>query len=85
MPPSVSPKLSDLINNLLQPLPVKRYTLEDVWSHPWVTGIESPFDEYQIPEYVNHFLQAKNKYEDLDQELVDKLYEVSKLLKNHIL
>ena len=56
MPPTVSPKLSDLINNLLQPLPVKRYTLEDVWSHPWITGIENPFDEYQIPEYVNHFL-----------------------------
>jgi hypothetical protein len=42
---------------------MKRYTLEEVWSHPWVTGAQDP---YQIPEYVRHFLAAKNVYEVID-------------------
>jgi serine/threonine protein kinase len=46
MPSNLSAKLADLINNLLQPLPVKRYTLEEVWNHPWVTGISNPCDDY---------------------------------------
>jgi serine/threonine protein kinase len=38
MPVELSTELKDLINNLLQPLPMKRYGLEDIWKHPWVTG-----------------------------------------------
>ena len=55
MPANLSPKLADLINNMLQPLPIKRFTLNEIWQHPWVTGICNPYDEYQIPDYVKHF------------------------------
>jgi serine/threonine protein kinase len=55
MPGNLSSALSDLINRMLQPLPMKRFTLEEVWSHPWVSGLSSPYDEYQIPLYVTHF------------------------------
>ena len=36
MPNQLSPQLKDLINKLLQPLPMKRMKLSEVWKHPWI-------------------------------------------------
>ena len=36
MPNQLSPQVKDLINKLLQPLPMKRMKLSEVWKHPWI-------------------------------------------------
>ena len=45
MPNQLSPPLKDLINRLLQPLPMKRMKLHEVWQHPWIRGSPGPIKQ----------------------------------------
>jgi len=42
---AITPDLSDLLNRLLQPTPIKRATLLDCFEHPWVTHKDEDEEE----------------------------------------
>lgn len=76
----LSTELKDLINNLLQPLPVKRYTLQDIWKHPWITGpsqisrFPSQQKQFEIPHYVSFFKSETSRFEEINEDLINKLF-----------
>jgi hypothetical protein len=76
MPPYLSTELKDLMNNLLQPLPMKRFTVQDIWRHPWIAGGEhgARSGEFRTPDYVAYFRQERSRFEVLNEELITQLY-----------
>lgn len=80
MPVELSTELKDLINNLLQPLPIKRYTMQDIWKHPWITGPQqisrfpSQDQHFKVPEYVTFFKTGSSRFEDIQEDLINSLF-----------
>jgi serine/threonine protein kinase len=85
MPNYISDEAKDLINKMLQPLPLKRIKISEIKDHPW-------FKE-DIPFYLQDLMSTKSLQkiqrvrkhdssipDDFDIDLLEQLYEVRPLL-----
>eukprot|EP00347_Sterkiella_histriomuscorum_P018993 403343379 len=87
MPNYISDDAKDLISRLLQPLPLKRIKLNDVKEHNWFKQdipiyLERLLNRKEIianKQEQKSLKRASNQYktEDIDQEIVDKLFDLN--------
>lgn len=59
MPNYISDQAKDLINRLLQPLPIKRIRLAEIKDHPWV--------KQELPFYLQNLMNRKALLYNLPQ------------------
>lgn len=89
MPNYISDEAKDLINRLLQPLPMKRIKLSEIKEHPWF--------KRELPCYLNNLLNKKSTLshnslkgkktdskkhssfgiDEVDLEIVEQLFDVT--------
>jgi serine/threonine protein kinase len=70
MPNYISSEVSDLINRMLQPNPVKRITMKEIKDHPWYLK--------NLPKYLLDLSHSHAKASHtVDMEIVDRIMNVS--------
>jgi serine/threonine protein kinase len=58
---NLSASAKDLLQNLLEIDPSKRFTADQALAHPWVTGLQTPNQYLRSPNYLRNIKQKRGK------------------------